>query len=139
MKIPVEYRLMSLEFRNGLPENQNRLGFRAALLLHDKARRAVVIEGIDTPGPERDRLLKLLSPFELSAIRYEIRTPELPPVPFCHPFPRGSGVSLGRFGETDDLFLSRRGGKPFFSDNFTLRDVTEGRIDSSQSAYQFHE
>lgn len=139
--LPVEYRLMSLEFRNGKPENQRRLGFTHAVLLHDSGRKAVVIQGIQTPTPERDRLLELLAPFELQAIRYEIRATGFPAVPFCHPFPRGTDVYLHSFetGHKDDLYLSREGGKRFFSDDFVLKDVTNQRIDSNQRAFQFHE
>lgn len=136
-RIPVEYRLMSLEFRNGRPDNERRLGFVSAVMLHDDHQRAVAIEGIRNPEPG---VFEKLSPFEISAIRYEIRTDAFPPVPFCHPFPKGTGVYLQALdGDKSQLFLTRIKGRPFFSDNFTLRDVTNGRIDSGQSAYQFHE
>jgi hypothetical protein len=138
--IPVEYRLMSLEFRNGLADNERRLGFRSAVLLHDPGQNAVVIEGISTPEPMRSRLLANLSPFEIESIRYEIRAGGYPPIPFCHPFPRGTDVRLSALeGNPDQLYLSRRKGRRFFSDNFTLRGVTNGRINSGQNVYQFHE
>lgn len=136
-KIPVEYRLMSLEFRNGRAENERRLGFRAAFLFHDDRQRAVVIEGVRNPEPG---VFEELSPFEISAIRYEIRAEGFAPVPYCHPFPSGTGVFLQAIaGDADNLFLARRNQLPFFSDDFTLRDVSNGRIQSNQAAYQFHE
>jgi hypothetical protein len=139
MSIPVEYRLMSLEFRNGRPENERRLGFRSVMLLHDDRQKAVVIEGGGKLDAREKQLLGALCNFEISTIRYEIQAKGYPPVPFCHPFPKGTNVMLRPLVGTTQLFLHREGNKRFFSDNFTLRDVSEGKIDSGQKAYQFLE
>lgn len=136
----IQYRLLSLEFWNGKPENARRLGFTSAMILHDPERNAAVIDGIRAPESVRDGLLDKLSPYPVRAIRYEIQADDFPAIPFCHPFPEKAKVMLGAVNnDPDQLFLSRKNGKPFFSDNFALRDITEGRINSSQRVYQFHE
>lgn len=143
--IPVQYRLMTIEFRNRLPENQRRIGFEKAILQHDAARKAVVLAGmknsrVKTSDKNFNVLMELLSPYELLSIRYFIDAEGFPEIPFCHPFPNGAGVYLRAFEKDnpDALYLTRDG-KKFFSNNFTLRDISAGKIDSSQSAFQFHE
>lgn len=144
MKLPLDYKLLSIEFRNGRPENERRLGFRRATLIHRPGENSVIIDGVDTPDQAREKLLASLLPYELWTIRYEIRVQGFPPIPFCHPFPRGAGVRLYEYEDPtreqqNQLFLYRGRGERFFSNNFTLDDVSQGKIESSQSAYQFHE
>jgi hypothetical protein len=144
MNIPLDYKLLSIEFRNGRPENERRLGFRRATLIHKPGSNSVVIDHVDTPDAAREELLARLIDYELWTIRYEMRPQGYPPIPFCHPFPRGSGVRLFEFenptaDQKNQLYLYR-GGKVFFANNqWTLKSVSDGFIPSDQRVYQFYE
>lgn len=148
----IEYQLNSLEFRNGAPKNARRLGFTNALIEHEPGRRIAAITQLKTPTAEQRRLVDLFAPFELWAIRYKIwvypkqgaARPVAPAIPYCHPFPKGSGVFLeiaeaGRFTGGRKIFLRQQSGKAFFSDRFKLSDVSDGTIESNQPVYQFLE
>ncbi len=49
----------------------------------------------------------------------------------------GNGVRLERFDD-GDLFFAEDHGASMFTKNYTLRDVTDGEIDSSFPVWQFH-
>lgn len=144
MKIPLVYKLGSLEFRNGLPQNQRRLGFRRATIEHDSWSRTAIIDGVDTPDAAREQILAKLMPFELWTIRYEMQPEGFPPITFCHPFRRGEGVYLYDFitptaAQKNQMFLRQAEGKLFFSNDFTLEGVSQDTIPSNQRVFQFHE
>lgn len=143
----VTYRLLSLEFRNGRPDNERRLGFANATLRQDPARRVCTVAHVGMLPAERRKFLELgtwFYPYELESIRYELRAGANEPIFFKHPFPRGAGVFLREFPAAsplhrDNLFLQREGDRLFFSNDFTLADVSKGAINSQQKVYQFHE
>ncbi len=95
-----------------------------------------------------DRYLEKIDGRELLAIKYQIivtdpRTGKRlhAPITYCHPVPRRTYVQVARKkGEQDKIYLVREGGgKGFFSDRFTLGDVTDGAVESPQRVFQFHE
>jgi len=139
MKYVVVYRLLSMEFRG----MKRRAMFNGAIMSHGD--RTVRISELNTPPKKVGDYLTEIDGRELRTIRYQIiaRNPTrlvsvYPPVTFCHPFPKGTGVRLYMNGD-GSLALLRDGKRRFFSDNFTLAGVTDGRVDSTQPAYQFHE
>ncbi len=144
MPLPVTYRLLALEFRNGRPENDRMLGFRRARLIHDKELKRVLIEKVDTPDGQREKILAGLAPFPIWTLRYEILAGNYPAVSFCHPFPRGFRVMLYEFvnptaAQRNCLYLQQEDSRQFFSDAFTLSGVTNNLVPSNQPAFQFDE
>lgn len=143
MTLTVTYRLLSLEFRGV----RIRAMFNGALLKHE-ARRVLLVDGDSTRSTPHQAVIAYLDRIdgrELRSIRYLIiatdpRTKKRvhAPIPFCHDFPRGTGVHLVLAG-LNALALEREGGRRFFSDQFTLASVTNDRIPSDQRAFQFHE
>lgn len=140
MKYRLQYRILSLQFRGIRP----RLGFNGALIEHNG--RQAVITNVRTPANKVADYLREINDREALAIRYQIiainpstgRRPH-PPILFCHDFPKGTGVRLVPHGSGSTVALVRDGGRSFFSDRFKLGDVTNGRIESDQRVYQFHE
>lgn len=152
MRAEVTYRLLSLEFRGF----KKRAMFIGAILHHYPIARQVVIDHLRTPKRQVRKYLYEIGGRELATIRYQIiaRDPKTgkllyPAIMFCHPFPKGANVRLRsnlspvvlawNAGGQAKLILARDGGLRFFSDNFTLSGLTDGRVDSNQPAYQFHE
>lgn len=147
-----EYRLQSLEFRNGRARNARKFGFATGLLAFNEADRVVAIR---TPPTTRAKMTDAEfdaamadyastadgDPAEIMAIRYLIVADGFPPIPFCHGLKSGAGLYLlprepGAPRHT--LFLRQAQGRPFFSKEWTLRQVSSGRIDSSAPVFQFH-
>ncbi len=56
---------------------------------------------------------------------------------FFHNLKPGTGVGLGRFDD-GDLFFDQANGDSLFTKNYTLRDVSQGKIDSDFPVWQFH-
>jgi len=140
MKAAVEYRLLSIEFRNLRP----RVVFNGATMHHGS--RHVVIRGVKTPGKVVDGYMDKIGGREVKSIRYQViatdpRTGKRlhGPISFCHPLPRSTYVQLLPAAGADALELRRRGGLPFFSDRFTLDGITDGAVPTTQRVYQFHE
>lgn len=140
MKANVSYRLLSLEFRGMKP----RAMFNGATIVHSGSR--AYITDLRTPDAKVSSYLNEIDGREIRAIRYQIIATDSetgkrlhPPVTFCHPVPRGTGVRLLGLPSGTKLILKRDGGRRFFSDAFRLNDVMAGTVESTQRVYQFHE
>lgn len=144
MKADVAYRLLSLEFRGMKP----RAMFNGATIQHRG--NVALITDLKTPPAKVEAYLDEIDGREVRSIRYQIIATDPktgkrlhPPVTFCHPLPRGTGVHLVHAklvtNQKDGLALYRTGGRRFFSDSFALDEVMAGTVDSKQRCYQFHE
>jgi hypothetical protein len=140
MKANVTYRLLSLEFRGMKP----RAMFNGARIVH--LFRFVVITDLKTPPAKVESYLKEIDGREIKSIRYQIIATDPrsgkrlhPPVTFCHDVKRGAGVRLIMRGRDGALALRRDGGKPFFTDRYSLDEVMAGTVQSKQRCYQFDE
>lgn len=135
----IEYRLRSLEFQNGA-----RVGFRRARMLYNEDDHIIAIEHIDAPGFEIDQVLaEVADPYgaipELKTIFYDMEVEGHTPIRFYHPMKRGASVQLlPREANRSRLFFAQKSGAPMFSKDYTLRDVSEGKIDSDKAVWQFH-
>lgn len=139
----LEYRLRRIEFRNGAE-----IGFRRARMLYNEDDHIIAIEHIDASSQKIDDTLKeIANPYgdlpEIKTLYYDMvvtidgRKPVT--LGFYHPMKRGAQVNLmppepGR----SRLFFSQADGKPMFTKEWTLRDVSDGEIDSDKAVWQFH-
>lgn len=163
---PIEYRLASLEFRNGRPRDARKIGFARGRMLFNPADRIVAVDQLATPAAEIDRCVDAYAmqggePVEIMAIRYTIEIGGFPPLPMCHPLNAGAGVVLmprERGQRPNTVFLRQREGRAFFSRGFNVGDVVDaggaasrdrrvlelvraierGQVDASQPVFQFH-
>lgn len=140
MKANVSYRLLSLEFRGMKP----RAMFNGATIQHRG--NVALITDLKTPPAKVTAYLDEIDGREVRSIRYQIIATDPkngkrlhPPVTFCHPVPRSTGVRLLGVPSGTYLILKRDGGRRFFSDAFPLDEVMAGTVDSKQRVYQFHE
>lgn len=136
----LEYRLEKLEFHNGAV-----LGFRRARMLYNTEAAAIKIEHLDSsPQHIDDSLREIANPDgtlpEIKTIYYEMRVSGFPPMAFFwHPIGKGAEIRIEppRAGQTV-LIFRQADGRAMFSKDYTLRDVTRGKIDSSRAVWQFH-
>lgn len=135
----MEYRLRSLEFQNGA-----RIGFVNARMLYNEDEHIIAIEQIGAPGPRIDDVLDAVRDRngdmpELKTIYYDMMIDGEKPIRFYHPIKRGADVRLmPRESGRSRLFFAQSDGAPMFSKDYTLRDVSEGKINSSKAVWQFH-
>jgi len=128
----LEYQLESIQFQNG-----ETVRFPAsARLLYEPDDHAIFIE---LPRAERRRIVGDLrehndaaAPLqELKEIRYSmlVNLPEYKKrLRFYHPMKRGNRIGLS-VDKNDNLFFFEDTGRPMFSKDYTLRDVSRGEID----------
>ncbi len=135
----LEYRLDRLTFQDG-----RRILFPASTrMLYNPADNIIAIE--TTPEKRAQvRPFALLpagaSSSELRRIDYAmiINLPEARrTLTFWHPLKTGSGVRV-RVNDRGQLFFMNDHGRPLFSKDFTVRDVSRGEIDSDRAVWQFH-
>lgn len=135
----LEYRLRAIEFQNGA-----KLGFNRARMLYNEDDQIIAIEHIDAPGRALDdALAEIANPDgslpEMKTIFYDMVIEGYAPIGFYHPMKRGTGVRLlPREPGRSRLFFAQKGGKSMFTKEWTLRDVSEGAIDSDKHVWQFH-
>jgi hypothetical protein len=134
------YRLERLEFRNGAE-----LGFRRARMRYHVDNRSILIDQVDSSPQEIDRALAEIADDsgmlpEIKTIFYEmVLTGNQPIKMFYHPLEKGAGVRLERRPRgLTALIFSQEDGREMFSKEWTLRDVTAGKIDSDFNVWQFH-
>ncbi len=136
----LEYRLEALEFHNGA-----KLGFRDALMLYRDDSREIAVTRLDAAPLVVDAALRAIANpdgtlSQIKTIFYEMRLPGYAHEAFFfHPISRGADVRLelrprGRPGR----FFNQAAGRPIFSKEWTLRQVTQGRIPIDKAVWQFH-
>lgn len=143
-KLPwLEYRLDALTLRRS-----QRIRFpSSARLLYNPADNIVAIELSKTESKRIITQNRLLLPgatrshFELSRIEYamliEMPDGQKETLRFFHPMQPGNGVTLTT-NDQGELFFMNKTGRPLFSKDYTLRDVSQGKIDSDFPVWQFH-
>jgi hypothetical protein len=138
----IEYRLDGLVFQNG-----ETLNFaKSTRLLYNADEHVILIE---MSREEKMRIFRIFELYndpagkilELRWIFYAMLVALPPPerdrvLPFKHHLRKGSGVALGKSGS--NLFFFEDTGRTMFSKNYTLRDVSGGKIDSDFKVWQFH-
>ena len=135
----LEYRLRRIEFQNGAE-----IGFRRARMLYNEDDHIIAIEHVDEPSWRVDEILAEIADRrgnlpELKTIFYDMVIEGYPPIRFFHPMEPGTGVRLlEREPGRSRLFFAQRNGEPMFTKEWTLRDVSEGAIDSDRRVWQFH-
>lgn len=136
----LEYRLDSLTFKNGV-----RLKFPPSTrLLYEPDDHVIAIELTAKQRGDIKQNIPVVagsSPdFELRRIEYSMLV-DLPSgkktLRFFHPMKPGTGVRL-TINDRGELFFMQQDGKPLFSKDYTLRDVSRGQIDSDRAVWQFH-
>ena len=122
----LEYQLNRLSFYGARPMDFP----RSARLLYNETDNLLAIE---TPR-------QLFPANELKRIEYSMLV-NLPGVKetlrFYHPIGEGAGVRVV-CNDRGEPFIAQQEGRPLFSKDFTLRDVSRGEIDSDRAVWQFH-
>lgn len=136
----LEYRLEALEFHNGA-----KIGFGHAQMLYRDDSREILIRGIGFPPAAVDATLKQISNPDgslppIKTIFYEMRANGYPREAFFfHPISRGADVRLEHRARGENvLYFNQKDGRPIFSKDWTLRQVTQGRIPVDRAVWQFH-
>lgn len=136
----IVYRLRRIEFQNGAV-----LGFGRARMGYDDANGdRIRIDHIDAPSAEIDRALSAIVDSrgylpELKTIFYDMEVEGHAPIRFYHPMKRGTGVRLlPPRARSSMLYFGQEDGDSMFTKEWTLRDVSEGEIDSDKRVWQFH-
>ncbi len=139
----LEYRLRRIEFQNGAE-----IGFRRARMLYNEDDHIIAIEHVDASSQKIDDTLAEIADQagnlpDMKTIFYDmvVTMPGRKPVKlgFYHPMKHGAGVRLlPREPGRSRLFFAQAGGKPMFTKEWTLRDVSDGEIDSDKRVWQFH-
>jgi hypothetical protein len=137
----LEYRLERLEFQNGAA-----LAFRRARMWYHEDGDDIVIDQVDTSPQEIDSMLaEIAEPDgtlpEIREIVYNMKLSGYPPIAFFyHPIKgKGVGVRLERRPKgTAVLSFSQEDARSMFSKQWTLREVTNGKISSEKNVWQFH-
>lgn len=136
----IDYVLRKLVFHNGAV-----LGFRGAKMLYRDDDRGIAIENPDWSAQDIDASLREIADPDgtlppIKTIFYDMKIEGVPNYPmFFHPLAPGANVRLlPRERGRTVLFFEQADGRKIFSKNFTLRDVTQGKIDSDQAVWQFH-
>lgn len=137
----LEYRLDRLTFPNGrriVFGGESRMLYNptdniiAIETTGEKRRqvRAAVGAGAELRRIDYSMLIDLTSSGESAGGRRRTLT-------FWHPLKSGTGVRV-QFNDRGDLFFLQEQGRPLFSKDFTVRDVSRGEIDSDRAVWQFH-
>ncbi len=133
----LEYVLEKLEFHNGAI-----LGFKNAQMRYRDDGREIVITRLGSPPLAVDKAVRdvMAQKSPIKTIFYQMRVRDFPPVAFFyHPMPAGAAVYLEpRPNGQNVLYFSQEEGRPIFSKEWTLRQVTEGKIPIDRAEWQFH-
>lgn len=136
----LEYWLEALEFHNGA-----KIGFRGARMLYRDDNLEVAIDRLGFPPAAVDSTLKSVEnpdgtlP-EIKTIFYFMKAEGYPEEAFFfHPISRGAKVRIERRRAGENvLYFNQTQGRPIFSKEWTLRQVTQGRIPIDRAVWQFH-
>ena len=133
----LEYRLEKLAFHNGAE-----LGFKNAQMLYRDDNREIVITRLGSPPLAVDQAFRdvMAAKSPIKTIYYEMRVKGYRRVAFFyHPIPAQVKVMLEpRPTGQNVLYFSQRGGDPIFSKDWTLDEVTGGKIPLENKVWQFH-
>lgn len=110
----------------------------AARMLYNEADNVIALENVGRAAPFLRRLADAGA--ELRRLEYAMLI-DLPEgqtrLNFYHPLKPGNGVRV-RLNDRGEFFLMQDSGAPLFSKDYTLRDVSRGKINSSRAVWQFH-
>jgi hypothetical protein len=136
----LEYRLEKLAFHN-----RGELGFRRARMLYNEQDHIIAIEHLDSSRQDIDAALREIANADgslpaIKTIYYEMRVDGYRPMAFFyHPLKREAEVFLlPREAGRTRLFFRQVDGRPMFSKDWTLREVSRGKIPSDRAVWQFH-
>lgn len=137
----IEYRLESIEFHNGAI-----LGFRKARMWYNDDGEAIRIDNVDAGALEIDQVLREIADPktgeipDIKEVNYSILVHGYGRFGFYHPMQPGTGVKLlpPERGGSRLHFEQQQPGRKMFTKEWTLRDVTEGQIDSNKAVWQWH-
>lgn len=136
----LEYRLEKLEFHNGAV-----LGFRHARMRYNTEAATIMIEHLDSSPQQIEDSLREISRRdgslpEIKTIFYEMCVTGYPSMAFFwHPISQGAEIRLlPPRSNSSVLYFRQADGLPMFSKDYTLSDVTRGRIASDRAVWQFH-
>lgn len=134
----LEYRLELLKFCNGAKLQVPGNG-RARLLFND-SERIVAIDQLDMPAAAIDRAIRPVMDVQICQIDYRISTEGFSAVHYYHPEMNGHHVYLlPRMASDRTLRVRQQNGRAFFSRDYTLREVTSGKVPSDQRVWQFND
>ncbi len=133
------YQLRKLVF-HGTPGTLNFRG-GAGQMLYNEADQIVAIRGLNTPQTKVAEILGALERNgrlpDLKTIYYDMKVDGHPsPLRFYHRLQRGARVHLEEGDRV--IFIRNQYGRPIFSKEYMLRDVSRGTIDSPKHVWQFH-
>ena len=136
----LEYQLEALEFHNGA-----KIGFRTARMLYSTDNQEIQIDRLGMPPAAVDAVLRSVlgadgEPESIKTIFYEMRVPGYPSEAFFfHPIKRDAFVKLDpRPRGENKIYFNQAEGCPIFSKDWTMRQVTQGRIPIDRAVWQFH-
>lgn len=131
----LSYRLRSLEFQNAA-----RIGFTEARLLYNETDQIVAVVIFDETRSAFNAVKRVVGEdLELKTIFYDMELPEIQPIRFFHEMKKGAGVVVLPSQDNGvSFFIAQRDGRPIFTKEWNLNDVSEGRIPSTKSVWQFH-
>lgn len=136
MHLWLEYRLELLKFCNG-SELRAKRGGRARLLFNDRDR-VVAIDQLDAPAAAIDQMIKPVLDVEICQIDYKVCTDGFSAVRYYHPKMNGHRVFLlPRMASDRTLRIRQANGRAFFSKDYTLSEITHGKVPSDQRVWQF--
>ncbi len=133
----LEYTLEELEFYN-----HARLGFENAQMRYRDDEQEIVITRLKSPPLHVDRVVRqvMADRSPIKTIYYEMRVAGYPPQAFFyHPMAAGAEVFLEpRPNGQNVLYVNQKGGNTIFSKDWTLSQVTDGKIPIDRPVWQFH-
>lgn len=132
----LEYRLELLKFCNGCALKVPR-GAKPLLLFNDSDR-IVAIDGLGMPAEAIDKTIKPVLEVEISQIDYKVCTDGYAAVHYYHPKMCGQRIFLlPRMNGDRSLRIRQANGRKFFSHDYTLDEITKGKVPSEQRVWQF--
>ncbi len=144
MKVFPQYYPEEIVFRNGAV-----LKFRGqrAQFAYNPSQNTLAILNYATPRAAVKAIQEQTAGTEVRRIRYRIyffrgpgSTKTITPYNvYTHAVPPGTFLNFSPGGDSRAVFLRRANGRPFFFNGRTVYDVTQGKIDSDDPAWQFLE
>ncbi len=133
----LEYVLERLQFHNGAE-----LGFKNAQMQYRDDQREIVITRLGSPPLAIDAAVRkvMAAKSPIKTIFYQMRVAGYPPQAFFfHPMPAGARVFLEpRPNGQNVLYVNQKSGNTIFSKDWTLSQVTDGKIPIDRPVWQFH-
>lgn len=136
MHLWLEYRLELLKFCNGKALRVPR-GAKTLLLFNDSDR-ILAVDGLGMTAEQIDAAIKPVLEVPLAQIDYKVCTEGFSAVHYYHPKMCGHQVFLlPRMNGDRSLRIRQANGRKFFSRDYTLDEITKGKIKSPQRVWQF--